>query len=76
MIPKPDERGRGWRSWRLAGGVALRAGSWGNGGGCYHTLDMPARDEHGTWGALISRSQAAAILAALGRERSRSRNVR
>jgi hypothetical protein len=76
MIPKPDLRGRGFRRWHLAGGVSLQVTLWRGVRAALHTLQMPTRDEYGTWGALISRSQAAAILAALGRERSRSRNVR
>jgi hypothetical protein len=69
MIPKPDERGRGWRSWRLGGGVALRITQWG-GGIVGHTLDLPIKDRIVGWCTLISREQAAAVLAALGREMS------
>ena len=70
MIPKPEWRGRWWRRWHVGGGVSLRISRWGY---CtLRTLDMPAAGSSGTWGVPISRSQAAAILAALGRERSQT----
>jgi hypothetical protein len=68
MIPKPEWRGRGWRRWDIGAGVSLRVSSWGR-AGTFLTLDLPAPDEYGTWGALISRSQAVSILDALGRDR-------
>jgi hypothetical protein len=64
MIPTPDRRGS-WRSWRLGGGVSLRISSWG-----LRALDVPISDERGTRCVHIFRPQAAAVLAALGRERS------
>jgi hypothetical protein len=72
VIPPADLRGMGWRAWRLGGGISL----WlvAPMSVAERTLFFPTSDdESDDEDEPLSRERAAAILAALGRERSVSR---